>query len=537
LALLVVFPILIPVVVSDGVIIDPWGLPFEEGAQTAVVLWEDGLETLALHVSSTSPEGSFWLVPVPNRPELVAVSHVGSFTLSGYDRGVEAWRAAKSWASFWFVGGALSSQLYPAISPFSWLLLYRLGIRTPPIYVPLIGDTEWLTREEGTVTVHEVVESFGLTSYVVTTDDADALYSFLYDIGLKVPEAIKAVLANYLHQGSSVARGVGFSFVVSKVGQWIAREAERPTNLSIPAQENLSRMPTIRPQGLGIVITFPSDAPFYPLIPTSVYGSKVIPIRLYLNGLWDPSSLQPLLPPSTLGQPLSAFTKVEHFVYGHVSIYTSPEVNPLSGTELSEYTLVTMNPPSKYLTTDLTFQPASLVQLGANFSWVIGILTFLLCSVAASGITSVLLGERNKRQVAKWSVLGLSNSLTVLGYYWATSRVLGKERHETTNWKVLAVTAITIPLLLFAGASVIEFWLILPHYHSLSVVGTLTISLVALFPSLATAWIYSRLNSASLASGAGKTSIPVNGRAAGQTLVFSVVFLTIFAVVTNLLVL
>jgi len=520
LALLVVLPFLFTSVAGDGVIIDPWGMPFEEGAQTAVVLWKDGLETLALHVSSTSPEGSFWLIPIPNEPETVAVSHVSSLTFSGYDRGVEAWRAAKSWASFWFVGGALSSQFYPVVSPFSWLLLYRLGIRRPPIYVPLLENAEWLTREEGTVTVHEVVESFGLTSYVVTADDAEALYGFMYDIGLKVPEEVKVVLANYI--------GSRFSFVVSKVQQWTIREAERPANLSIPEREDLSRMPIVRPQGLGIVITFPSDAPFYPLVPTSVYGSKVVPVRLYLNGLWD-------IP--NLGQPLFTFTKVEHFVYSHISIYTSPEVRPLSGAELSEYTLVVMDPPSKYLTTDLTFRPASLMQLGVNFSWVLGILMFLACSVAASGITSVLLGGRNKRDVAKWSVLGLSNSLTILGYYWATSRVLGKERHETSDWRVLSVTAITIPLLLFAGASVIEFWLILPHYHLLSVVGTLVFSLVALSPALAVAWIYSKLNSSSTALGASRTSIPVNGKAAGQSLLFSVVFVILLAVVTNLLLL
>lgn len=166
-----------------------------------MVLWKDGLETLALHVSSTSPEGSFWLVPVPNNPGLVAVSHMGSFTLSDYDSGVEAWRAARSWASFWFMGSALSSQFCPIASPFTWLLFYRLGIMRPPIYVPLLGNAEWLTREKGTVTVHETVESFGLTSYVVTADDADDLYLFMQGIGLIVPEDIRSVLANYIGPG------------------------------------------------------------------------------------------------------------------------------------------------------------------------------------------------------------------------------------------------------------------------------------------------------------------------------------------------
>jgi len=516
-------PLIATAVIGDGVIIDPWNIPHEEGAQIAFIFWKDGLETLALHVSSDPPDGSFWLVPVSNSPETIAVSHVSSLTFSGYDRGVEALRAAKSLASFWFVGGALSSQFYPAASPFSWLLLYRLGIRRYPIYVPLLENAEWLVREEGTVTVHEVVESFGLTSYVVTADDADDLYRFLQGIGLKAPDDIKSVLADYI--------GKGFSFVVSKVQQRTIREAETPTNLTVPespAREGSIVMPVARPQGLGLVITFPSDAPFYPLVPTSVYGSKVVPVRLYVKGLWDILSL---------GQPLSTFTKVEHFVYGHISLYTSPEVKPLSGTELSEYTLVTMDPPSKYLTTDLTFHPASLVQLAVDFSWVVGILVFLVCSVVASGMTSVLLGKRDKREVAKWSALGLSNSLTILGYYWATSRVLGKERHETSNWKVLAVTSITVPLLLLAGTSVIEFWLILPHYHILSVVGTIAVSLVALCPALAVAWIYNKLNSSSITAGKAPMPIPVHGTSAGQTLLFSVVFVALSAVATNILML
>jgi len=525
LALLIVLPILISTVAGDGVIIDPWGMPFEEGAQTAFVLCKDGLESLAIHVSSDSPEGSFWIVPVWSKPEMVVVSHVSSLTFSGYDRGIEAWRATKSQAALWFVGGSLASQLYPVLSPLSWLLPYKFGISRPPIYVPLIGTVEWLGRGEGGVTIHEVVESYGLTSYVVTATDADSLSQFLIDIGVKVSEEVRTVLERYLSGQSSLA--VAPSFVVSRVSRWRIREAEPPTNMSsLEGEGNMSRMPYVYPQGLGIVIMFPSDVPFYPLVLTSVYGSKIVPLRLYVNGLWDIQDL---------GRPLSAFTKVEHFVYSHISLYTYPEVKPISGTELSEYTLVTMDSPSKYLTSDLTFQPAYLVQTAVSLSSAIGILVFLVCSVVASGMTSILLGHRETRDVTKWSVLGLSNSLTLVGYYWAASKLCGKERHETSSKKVLAVSIFTVVLLLFAGASVIEFWLVLPHYHWLSAVGTLVISLLAFSPALAVAWIYSRLNSSSIASGGSRTSVPINSKAARQTLVFSVAFVTLFAVISNLL--
>jgi hypothetical protein len=531
LILLVVLPLLIPAVAGDGFIVDPWGMPFEEGAQTAFVLCSAGLESLVIHVSSDTPEGSFWLVPVWSAPENVVVSHVSSLTLDGYDRGTDAWAAVKSRSALWFVGGSMASQLYPALSPFSLPLLYRLGISRPPIYIPLIGTVDWAVRNGSGVTVHEVIESYGLTSYVVTATDADSLCQFLTSIGVKVSDDVKVVLEGYLSGQDAYVPSMATapSFVVSKVSRWDVREDERPMNMSSSiADANISRILYKQPQGLGIVIMFPSDAPFYPLVPTSIYGSKIVPLRLYVNGLWDIQDLP---------KPLSAFTKVEHFVDSQISISTYPEVKPISGTDLSEYTLVSMDAPSKYLTSDLRFQPAGLVQVAVGFSWGIGILIFLICSVVASGIASLLLGSREKRDVAKWSVLGLSNSLTLVGYYWVASRSFGKERHETSSRKVFAVTVLLVLLLLFAGASVMEFWLVLPHYSWLSLVGTAVISLLAFSPALAVAWIYGRLNSSSITSGSIRASVPISGKAARQTLVFSIVFVTLLALAANLLML
>ncbi len=531
LILLVVLPLLMPAVAGDGFIVDPWGVPFEEGAQTAFVFCNAGLESLVIHVSSYAPEGSYWLIPVWSAPENIVVSHVSSLTLDGYDRGIDAWAAVKSRSALWFVGGSMASQLYPALSPFSLPLLYRLGISRPPIYIPLIGTVDWAARNEGGVTVHEVVESYGLTSYVVTATDVDSLCQFLRDIGVKVSDEVKTILERYFSGQDTYAYSTAIvpSFVVSKVSRWSIREDERPLNMSSPiADANISRILYMRPQGLGIVIMFPSDTPFYPLVPTSIYGSKIVPLRLYVNGLWVIQDLP---------KPLSAFTKVEHFVDSHMSLYTYPEVRPISGTELSEYTLISMDAPSKYLTSDLRFQPAGLVQAAVSFSWAIGILVFLICSVVASGLASFILGSRERRDVVKWSVLGLSNSLTLVGYYWTASKSSGKERHETSNRKVLAVSVLLVLLLLFAGASVVEFWLVLPHYSWLSLVGTAVISLLAFSPALAVAWIYGKLNSSSIASGSIRASVPISGKAARQTLVFSIVFVTLMALATNLLML
>jgi len=520
LAVSVLVPYLMMTAAADGVIINPWGVPFEEGAQTAVILWEKGMETLALHVSSKAPDGSFWLVPIPNKPDMIVVSHVRSLTFSGYDRGIEAWKAAKSRAAGWYAGMGLISQLYPIISPCSWGLLYKLWIRTPPIYVPLLGEVSSVWRSDEGVSIHEVIESYGLTSYVVTADNADSFYQFFLRIGAKVPEEVKGVLKDYI--------GKGFSFVVSRVQPVTITRTPLPNSTKSEGGEYLEQAFPIQPSGLGVVITFPTERPFYPLVPTSVYGSKVIPVRLYVKGLWEAQDL---------GQPLSGFIKVEHFVEAHLGLYTYPVIEPLSGTEMSEYTLVTMDSPSKYLKSDLMLLQASAVELSVNFSWTIGLVLFLACSAVASAVASVLLGRRSGNDVAKAGLIGLSNLLTLVGYYWIASRALGKERHSTSNWKALVISTLMVSVLLVAGVSIIGVWLIMPHYYWWSVTFTPIISLVALLPAVAVAWIYWKLNASLIALGTSPTVVPINGKALKQSLVFSFVFVILFAFVTHALIL
>ena len=115
LILAIALPQLIPAAMGDGLIVDSWGMPFEEGAQTAFVFCNAGLESLAIYVPSYAPEGSYWLIPVWSAPENIVVSHVNSLALDGYDWGIDAWTSAKSTSAQWFVGGSLASQLYPAL--------------------------------------------------------------------------------------------------------------------------------------------------------------------------------------------------------------------------------------------------------------------------------------------------------------------------------------------------------------------------------------------------------------------------------------
>lgn len=516
---ILIIPFLIQSTSADGIIINPWGMAFDETAQTAIVTWEKGMETLALHVSSNAPHGSFWLVPIPSKPEGIAVSHARTMTFSGYDRGTDAWSAMKRRTAGTYAGMVLVSQVYPMVSPTSWAVMYNLWVKSPPIYMPLVGEMLSGLRGEEGVSVYEVIESYGLTTYIITAENGDSFYRFLSEIGVKIPEEAKTVLGDYI--------GKGFSFVVSRIQREIVFKEDMESNMTGEQSIPDGRMP-IQTMGLVVVVTFPTDKPFYPLMSTSVYGSKVIPIRIYLNGLWQTQDI---------GEPLSSFVRVQHFVDAHLGIYTDPMVGALSGLEMERYTLITVDAPSKYLRSDLGFYPASLVGFAVDFSWLIGLGAFLACSIVASVIATLLLGRRSAGDIAKGALLGISNLLTIFGYYWISSRALGKERHYTSNWRAL-IASVAISFALFVlGISIIGLWLLMAHYYNWTLLFTPIISILCVLPGVTIAWIYWRLNASSIALGASRMAIPINGKAAKQTLVFSVVLVIVFAIVTHAFVL
>ena len=517
--LILIIPFLIHSTSADGLIINPWGMPFDEAAQTAIVVWDKGMETLALHVSSNAPHGSFWLVPIPSKPEVIAVSHARTMTFSGSDRGTDAWSAMRRRIVGTYVGMVLVSQVYPMVSPMSWAVIYKLWMKSPPVYMPLVGEMlSGLKGGEG-VSIHEVVQSYGLTTYVITAENADSFYQFLSKIGARIPEEVKGILGDYI--------GKAFSFVVSRIEREIIFSEGMDYNVTGEQRIPEGKMP-IRTMGLGVVITFPTDKPFYPLVSTSVYGSKIIPIRIYVNGLWQTQDIS---------QPLSSFMKVQYFVDAHLGIYADPVIRAISGLEMREYTLIAIDAPSKYLRSDLDFHPASLVGLAVDFSWLMGVGTFLACSIVASVIATLLLGRRSARDVAKGALLGIANLLTIIGYYWISSQVLGKEKHYTSNSKALVASAAIAFALLVFGISIIGLWLVIPHYYIWALIFTPIISVLCLLPGVAVSWVYWRLNASSIALGAGRTAMPINGKAAKQTLVFSVVLIILFAIVTHALIL
>lgn len=167
--------------------------------------------------------------------------------------------------------------------PAGWPILELfgfLGFRPgPPFASPPPGD----------VTIHERIVKMGLTSEVITTEKPNALARYLAEKGLDLPPDSSSILNWYV--------GKKYSLVVSYIsdlGQFRARPKEetdggrflfRRGQRDPRADEKLER----RSVPLGLFIDFPTDTMYFPLKPTSVYGSQVIPITVFVVGFATPT--------------------------------------------------------------------------------------------------------------------------------------------------------------------------------------------------------------------------------------------------------
>lgn len=162
----------------------------------------------------------------------------------------------------------------------------------------------------------------------------------------------------------------------------------------------------------GISVTFPTKEIYFPLMPTSVYGSKIVPATIRVIGFVSPRVFEDI----------KSYVKTEYY-YDKFSnnnfndnlkfFHESPEPIVL-------YTKIEINAPSKFFTDDLWFDDkAPLINYFVTFlisnqrNW--GVALFLFCSILASVIAGFTVFKDLRWNPLKLILFGLSNCLTLLG--------------------------------------------------------------------------------------------------------------------------
>jgi len=369
---------------ADGMIIrpDPYSDRWDylgESNQQAFINYEDGLEKMILSIGMEETSGNtVWIFPVPSEPNKVVIDVVTQFPrLSGE----EISKKAKS--NLFDIKKALPATQIYTIPFIDW---WGMGTYKGPAE-GMLGAPEGMGRAiETDVIVHEHLEKEGITTEIITAKTAQALYRHFQNKNLKVEEGSIPVLDHYI--------GKEFTFVVS----WISE-----TDIVIPKVQSKQR---------GVFVTFPTQKIYYPLLPTSVYGSEIVPATIRIIEHRSPK----------IFKDIKDYTETEYFIDNYVSLKEELKSFYDGPTKNVRYTKIKIKAPSKFLTDDLWISSgaplktyySSFVAQHALFS---GILLLILSSIITCVIAGwiVFADLRSKNGTLKLVLVGLSNCLSIIG--------------------------------------------------------------------------------------------------------------------------
>ena len=463
-------------VLADGMVIKPdpysdrWDYS-DESNQQAFINYDNGLQKMIISVGleGENSNGTVWLFPIPSEPNKVAIDVVKSLPrLSGEEISKKAKSNLDDITKFLQI-----TQLYTI--PF--ISFYGTSETTETWGMDdTLGAPRGFGRDiEQDVVVYEHLEKEGITSEIVTAKTANGLYDYLKNKGLKVESGSIPVLDNYI--------GKEFSFVTSWISspeRFISAE-EIKNNLYTyfsnkylyPKFFNLvnslkqkypefnqandsidylkSQQGRIVLQELtqaiqndpsiivdtynkdqnsanqrGVFVTFPTKEIYFPLLPTSVYGSKTVPITIRVIGHVTPKVFQDI----------KSYTKTKYYVDNDTS-FTDDLKNFYNGQNQNiKYTKIEIKAPSKFFTDDLWLKaqaPAKTYYstFVARNPIVSAIILLILSSVIAGILAGSILFKDLRREPIKLALIGLSNLLTILGLLITTVFVSTKNKNES----------------------------------------------------------------------------------------------------------
>lgn len=453
-AIVLLFSLFIPAASADGFIHiydgDMWSL-FNEEQQFCAINYKDGFQNMILTVDTgqeLTGEKAVWIFPVPAKPDKTVINIVKGFPqLLGYDVQDEADESISNV----FIA-VRATQVYT----FPFLLFGRMG---------MFGKA----GEGLGVTVYESIEKMGLTTELVSAVDGSSLTNYVTSKGLNLPESSKSMLDEYT--------GQEYSFVIS----WIS-DIEKFKQEQGKIERGHRRM--WMGNAIGVFITFPIDKIYYPLKPTSVYGSKRVPAVIYILDYVVPELYDGIKTDTEINyffeNRLNAPEELRDFFAGYEkepSTYYSREGQKQGFTIKDvKYTKIKVNPPSKYLTQDLWMEVSTPIKVKAadfanRFRLLYGLIFFILCSCLASLFSGMIIFRDRTISKMKFAFFGLWNFLTLIGFLMAAyiskidlrfTQSQEIQKGDASFGKIITRTlliALVIPILfLFLFTGSLRYW-------------------------------------------------------------------------------
>ncbi len=394
---------------ADGLVVkyyDPYSDRFDyvqEGSQQAFINYENGLEKLIIGIDIKHQEKgkAVWIFPVPAQPNDIKLDIIDDLPRF---YGEEITRKTKMILDdikniIWI------SQLYTI--PYS---LHKIAGKTETVSLGLNKSIDGISKNfERDVRVHFHLDKKGVSSEIITAKTAEGFYGYLKNKGLNISSNSIPVLNHYI--------GKNFSFIAS----WISTQEEK----GLSGQK-------------AVFITFPTKNIYYPLIPTSVYGDKVVPTTIRIIG-----AVRLKIFKDKRIQTKYYIDKYAFIPRGLENFYQSDKHTTynLLGQKITSddtynliYTKIDINVPSKLLKKDLIIEQKAPIKVRLllfliKHSLVITIFLFILISLITSVLTGLIVFKTSLK-FRKLVLLGLSNCLSILGIMWATTIIKTKEDNK-----------------------------------------------------------------------------------------------------------
>ena len=458
LSLLLLIQTIIPAF-ADGMIWehndkkDEWSL-LPETRQIAYINHEDGIQKmlLSINVESLSENETVWIFPVPAQPNETVIDIIDEFPNTN---GSNLREEAKEKLVYMFEGIRFSQLYYIPLFALVTEVFDIRYYRSRAMGVSY-GVTEGMQIYGGSqeLTVYEHIEKEGLITELITAQNSNALEDYFESKGLTIPEESNKIIDEYI--------GKDFSFVVSwKEKEEIIEEVPpspspkppSPNPNPVPAPTTNSNVDQIeilkelellttepnsseaeaaligdsmrgnvrKEEGLSVYVSFPTEKIFFPLKPTSLYGSTEIPVWIFVKGFAEPDTFESIKP----------YTDTEYLVKSSFYEYDKDLQNLLGMKEERvknyAFTKITIQSPSKLFTEDLIIEKGSplIIELARVIAndwgvWIFGIILFIILSCLSSILAGLIAFHgQDFPKKHKLLLMGLWNLLTFIGFLFA----------------------------------------------------------------------------------------------------------------------
>ncbi len=404
--------VLMPLVFADGMVVIPRGYG-REGGQLAFIDYNEDTKLekmiLSIQVDNIHGQKAAWVFPVPSTPSNVAIDVLQDIPrYSGTEVRSYARRVIDS-----IKDDVLIFQLWPVFF-FLQRVVYSESFESA-------SSPKDLSIETGqSVVVYEHIEKYGVTTELVGAKDGAAIRLYLVNKGLDVPFEANNMLRNYADKD--------YTFVVS----WLDDSKSYPDGDVAESGDYQKYSPDYRK--VGVQVMFKTDKAYFPLLPTSVYGSEKVPATIYISGY-----VTPVVPGG-----IKSFTRTDYMKgYSYV--------NEFSEENNGEYTIVSINDaPSKFFTDDIWFSrgapsnvnyASSLLDVLSNNQGKIVFFFALILSLLLGSLLGLIIF---REQWWKLALISLANLLTIIGLVIALFFIRTKNVDPVLKQKIKQAGLVTV---------------------------------------------------------------------------------------------